>query len=177
MRKKDSHSSDDEKDIFHSNLILRDLVVQSLQSNGKTLNRGGDHTMALGTVSAFVQFYSSKKIKVIWIDAHPDANTRDSSQSGHYHGMPLTFLLGLDKDDKYPLEELFQFNELIYVGLRDVDPFEKRQVIDEHQIRCISIADVFTNPSDDLVLKFIGKDHFVYISWDVDSTDHQSEIP
>jgi arginase len=94
-----------------------------LKTNTKTLNIGGDHTMGLGTISAFLECFQDKEKMIIWIDAHADVNTRKASESGHYHGMPVAFLLGLDKDEKFPKPE-----QLIYVGLRDVDPFEKNQV-------------------------------------------------
>lgn len=104
--------------------------MQSLIINTKTLNIGGDHTMGLGTVSAFLENFEDKEKLVIWIDAHADTNTREASESGHYHGMPVAFLLGLDKDEKFPIKVLLKPEQLIYVGLRDVDSFEKNNVID-----------------------------------------------
>ena len=102
--------------------------MQSLKTNTKTLNIGGDHTMGLGTVSAFLEYFVNKEKVIIWLDAHADVNTRKASKSGHYHGMPVAFLLGLDKDEKFPINVLLKPEELIYVGLRDVDLFEKNQV-------------------------------------------------
>jgi arginase len=128
IRKLDSKPPEDEKAIFEVNLDLRQLVLQSLKMNTKTLNIGGDHTMALGTVSAFLECFEEKEKMIIWIDAHADVNTRHASKSGHYHGMPLAFLLGLDKDEKFPIKVLLKSQQLIYVGLRDVDAFERNQV-------------------------------------------------
>ena len=128
IRKLDAKPSGDEKAIFQANLDLRQLALQSLKTNTKTLNIGGDHTMAFGTVSAFLEYFQEKEKILIYIDAHADANTRKASESGHYHGMPVAFLLGLDKDEKFPIEVLLKPEQLIYVGLRDVDPFEKNQV-------------------------------------------------
>ena len=56
--------------------------------------------MAIGSLSAFLNKYD-KQLKVIWIDAHADINTRSSSPSGNFHGMPLSFLTGLDKFDDF----------------------------------------------------------------------------
>lgn len=94
------------------------------------MNIGSDHTMGLGTVSAFLESFEDKEKIVIWIDAHADVHTREASESEHYHGMPVAFLLGLDKDEKFPIKILLKPEQLIYVGLRDVDPFEKNQVKD-----------------------------------------------
>jgi arginase len=63
---------------------------------------------------------------IIWIDAHADVNTREASKSGHFHGMPLAFLLSLDQDERFPITVLLKPQQLIYVGLRDVDPFKKK---------------------------------------------------
>ena len=84
--------------------------------------------MGMGTVSAFLECYSDQEKVVLWIDAHADVNTRAASESGHYHGMPVAFLLGLDTDPSFPIKVLLQSDQLLYVGLRDVDPFEKKQV-------------------------------------------------
>jgi arginase len=128
IKKQDSKPSEDEHAIFQANLALRQLVLQSLKMNTKTLNIGGDHTMGMGTVSAFLECFADKEKIVIWIDAHADVNTREASESGHYHGMPVAFLLGLDKDEQFPIKVLLKPEQLIYVGLRAVDPFEKSQV-------------------------------------------------
>jgi arginase len=129
IKNQDFKSPEDENAIFQANLALRQLAIQSLKTNTKTLNIGGDHTMGLGTVSAFLECFADDEKMVIWIDAHADANTRKASKSGHYHGMPVAFLLGLDKDDKFPIKVLLKPEQLVYVGLRDVDPFEKQKVI------------------------------------------------
>lgn len=128
IKKDDCQPSEDAFAIFQANLTLRQLAIQSLQTNTKTLNIGGDHTMGLGTVSAFLECFENMDKMVIWIDAHADVNTREASKSGHYHGMPVAFLLGLDKDEKFPIKVLLKSQQLIYVGLRDVDAFEQNQV-------------------------------------------------
>lgn len=128
IQKEDKNCSEDEDAIFQANLELRRLVLESLKTNTKTLNIGGDHTMGLGTVSAFLEYFQDKDKVVIWIDAHADVNTRKASESGHYHGMPVAFLLGLDRDEKFPINCLLKAEQLVYVGLRDVDEFEKNEV-------------------------------------------------
>jgi arginase family enzyme len=76
--------------------------------------------MELGTVSAFLECFIDKEKMVIWIDVHADVNTREASKSGHYPTrMPVAFFLGLDKNQKM----LLNSEQLIHVGLRDVDPF------------------------------------------------------
>ena len=128
IKHQDSKPLEDEDAIFKANLALRQHVIESIKTNAKTLNIGGDHTMGMGTVSAFLECFAESDKVVIWIDAHADANTREASESGHYHGMPVAFLLGLDTDEKFPIKVPLKAKELIYVGLRDVDSFEEDQV-------------------------------------------------
>src|ERR1039458_7763781 len=61
---------------------------------------GGDHSLAAGSVSGVAEFYRRKgeKIGVVWIDAHSDINTPETSPSGNVHGMPLAALLGMGPD-------------------------------------------------------------------------------
>eukprot|EP00922_Rhytidocystis_sp_ex-Travisia-forbesii_P036708 GHVS01054592.1.p1 GENE.GHVS01054592.1~~GHVS01054592.1.p1 ORF type:complete len:557 (+),score=121.69 GHVS01054592.1:362-2032(+) len=56
------------------------------------LTVGGDHSLATGTITAMLSAYPN--LAVIWVDAHGDSNTPDSSPSGHYHGMPAAHVLG-----------------------------------------------------------------------------------
>ena len=69
---------------------------------------GGDHSLAAGSVSGVAEFYrrQKQKIGVIWIDAHSDINTPDTSPSGNVHGMPLAALLGLGPE---PLSNIFGY--------------------------------------------------------------------
>ena len=74
-----------------------DLVLKTLEAGKVPLVLGGDHSVAAGTVSGVAEFYRRKnqKIGLLWIDAHTDMNTPDSSPSGNVHGMPLAALMGL----------------------------------------------------------------------------------
>ena len=55
--------------------------------------------MSIATVASSLNKYDN--LKVIWFDAHADLNTYSSSQSKSYHGMPLSFLTGLDNDHRF----------------------------------------------------------------------------
>ena len=74
-----------------------ELVLKTLEAGRVPLSLGGDHSMAAGTVSGVAEFCHRQKQRVglIWIDAHTDINTPDSSPSGNVHGMPLAALMGL----------------------------------------------------------------------------------
>ena len=74
-----------------------DLVIKALEAGIVPLVLGGDHSVGAGTVSGVAEFFrrQNKKIGLIWIDAHTDINTPESSPSGNVHGMPLAAIMGL----------------------------------------------------------------------------------
>ncbi len=95
---------------------------------------GGDHSIALGTFSAIAAFYRQQKqqeIGLIWLDAHADINTAESSPSGNIHGMPLAALLGYGDSDFVNLEGYapkLNAQYCAHVGARDLDLGEKRRI-------------------------------------------------
>ena len=82
---------------------------------------GGDHSIAAGTISGVTK---KRKLGVIWVDAHGDINTPDTTPSGNVHGMPLAALLGREPKPLLSSAPLNPANVAL-VGLRDVDPGEK----------------------------------------------------
>jgi arginase len=110
-----------------------ELVVKALEGGKVPLALGGDHSVAAGTVAGVAEFYRRQKQKVglIWIDAHSDINTPDSSPSGNVHGMPLAAIMGLWPSE---LANIFGFSpkvsseNCVLVGIRDVDAVEKENI-------------------------------------------------
>jgi arginase len=111
-----------------------EAVLHSLEEGMTPVVLGGDHSVAAGTVSGVAEFYrrENKKIGLIWIDAHSDINTPETSPSGNVHGMPLAALLGLGPE---PLANIFGFSPK---GVRDIDATEKEN------IRRAGITEVYT---------------------------------
>jgi arginase len=96
---------------------------------------GGDHSVAIGTVTGVSRHFREhdQRVGLIWIDAHADMNTPDTSPSGNIHGMPLACLLGMGPE---PLTRLAGFQpkvaaaNTVIVGLREVDLTERPHVRD-----------------------------------------------
>jgi arginase len=109
------------------------LVDQTLTRGRVPLVLGGDHSVAAGTVSGVSRHFrdQGKRVGLIWLDAHADMNTPESSPSGNVHGMPLACILGNGPSE---LTELFGYkpkvdaSNAVIVGLRDVDQMEKPHV-------------------------------------------------
>ena len=110
-----------------------ELVLKSLEAGKVPLVLGGDHSVAAGTVAGVAEFYrkQNQKIGLIWIDAHSDINTPETSPSGNVHGMPLAAIMGLGPAE---LGNIFNFSPKIHaencvlVGIRDVDAHEKENI-------------------------------------------------
>jgi arginase len=120
-----------------------EAVLRSLEEGMTPVVLGGDHSVAAGTVSGVSEFYrrQNKTIGLIWIDAHSDINTPETSPSGNVHGMPLAALLGLGPE---PLANILGFSpkvapeNTVLIGVRDIDATEKEN------IRRAGITEVYT---------------------------------
>jgi arginase len=126
-------------------------VYEHARQGRMVLTLGGDHSIAIGTIAgtarATRERLKGREIAVIWVDAHADINTPETSGSGNIHGMPVAFLTGLAREDKNEYfgwlgdENLISVKKLVYIGLRDVDAGEKK-ILRENNIRAFSMFDI-----------------------------------
>jgi arginase len=131
------------KEIAETCTRTAEAVVQTLEDGLTPLVLGGDHSIAAGSISGVSEFYrrSNQKIGVLWIDAHSDINTPETSPSGNVHGMPLAALLGLGPE---PLTHIFGYapkilpENTVLVGVRDIDAAEREN------IRRAGLTEVYT---------------------------------
>lgn len=116
--------------------------LTALPAGTMPLSMGGDHSVAMATVAAAFRG-AARCDAVIWIDAHADLNTPASSPSGNVHGMPMAQLLGLTElaDGTALAGQVLEPRQLVYIGLRDLDPFE-RSMISDLNIRAYSMTDI-----------------------------------
>ncbi len=110
---------------------LAGIVERSIIDGGVPIVLGGDHSIAMGTLAGLTRAHGAAP-GVIWIDAHADINSPESSPTGNVHGMPLWFAL----KNGYALPET-----TVQIGLRDVDEIEK-QLLRESGVRAFSMTDV-----------------------------------
>ena len=149
--------SDDTNESYHEKVYL--LHKQCV---GNTLCIGGDHSVAIGSVLSSLE-KSNDSTCVIWIDAHPDIHTLTTSSSANIHGMPLSFITGIEKSWFWTQKlKKLEFKNLFYFGIRDIDEFEE-EVIKQEKIRVLkNINDICT---------ICHKYENIHISFDVDSLD------
>ena len=121
------------KEIAETCTKLAQEVSKTLERGMTPVILGGDHSVAAGSVSGVAEYYRSQqqKIGLIWIDAHSDLNTPETSPSGNVHGMPLAALLGLEPK---PLADICGFSpkilpeNTVLIGVRDIDATEKENI-------------------------------------------------
>ncbi|HEY3627263.1 MAG TPA: arginase [Terracidiphilus sp.] len=120
-----------------------EAVLKTLEEGMTPLVLGGDHSLAAGSISGVAEFYRRQghKIGLLWIDAHSDINTPETSPSGNVHGMPLAALVGLGPES---LGNLFGYapkispENTVLIGVRDIDAAEREN------IRRAGITEVYT---------------------------------
>jgi len=107
------------------------LVEKSLEESMLPVVLGGDHSIAAGTLSGIAAYFKKKekKIGLIWLDAHGDINTPESSPSGNVHGMPLAAAMGYGAIELVELQGFkpkVEPQNISLVGIRDLDSQEKK---------------------------------------------------
>lgn len=140
---------------------------------------GGDHSIALGTLAGLGASYkkSGKKLGVLYVDAHGDFNTAETSSTGNIHGECMAASAG------YGLERLVNLyyegrkvdpKNICYVGIRDLDPGEKK-LMHEAGVTVFTISDIDRMGFSEIIkkVKVFFKTHCdtVHISFDMDSLD------
>ena len=120
-------------------------VYDTLAAGETPLILGGDHSLSIGSISGVAQHCAenAKPLSILWIDAHADFNTPQTSPSGNIHGMPLAALTGLIPGGDINVgraPDIIDPANIHLVGIRSVDPVEKSTVIE----RGLSVYDMRT---------------------------------
>ncbi|KAF9292942.1 hypothetical protein BKA57DRAFT_480850 [Linnemannia elongata] len=150
-------------------------VAAHLKEGSLALTLGGDHSIALGTVSGTMSVHPNAGL--IWVDAHADINTPESTESGNIHGCPVSFLLGIAGQLKEFawVKPCLTPDRLVYIGLRDVDAGEKK-ILRENGIKAFSMHEVDKYGIAKVVEMAIehvspGGSRPIHLSFDVDALD------
>ncbi|HDG4238476.1 TPA: arginase [Staphylococcus aureus] len=161
-------------EIIDVNQKLNKEVSASIENNRFPLVLGGDHSIAVGSVSAISKHYNN--LGVIWYDAHGDLNIPEESPSGNIHGMPLRILTGEGPKELLELNSnVIKPENIVLIGMRDLDKGE-RQFIKDHNIKTftmsnidkLGIKEVIENTIEYLKSRNVDG---VHLSLDVDALD------
>jgi arginase len=125
---------------------LASQVEDALARGAMPLVLGGDHSVAIGTVSGISRHFRERnqQVGLIWLDAHADMNTPETSPSGNIHGMPLACLVGMGPAELVDLmgyRPKIAAQNTVIVGLREVDMTERPQVR-QSGVRVFTMRDI-----------------------------------
>jgi arginase len=165
-------------EVVQWNRSVFDAVTQAFGAGHVPLLMGGDHCLAIGSISAVAAHCrrERKHLRVVWLDAHTDVNTAAISPSGNLHGMPVACLLG------HGPEELVGWSgqraavapeDIDFIGIRSVDADEKQairqldlQVFDMRHIDEHGMRNTMTEALHD-----VDEDTHLHVSFDLDCLD------
>jgi arginase len=148
---------------------LAAVVEDAIRNGGLPIVLGGDHSIAMGTLEGLTRGYDGPP-GLIWVDAHADINSPDSSASGNVHGMPLYFALR---------NGFAEASRCVQLGLRDVDPDEKR-LLRDFGVRAFTMSDVdkvgMVHVMEQALSIAASGTQPIHVSFDMDAID-PSEAP
>ena len=163
--------------ILHANENLARAVYDSLDNNKFPFIIGGDHALALGSVAASGKYFK-EDFGVIWVDAHGDLNTDETSPSGNIHGMPLAASLGIGNEHLtsfYYHSIKVNMNNVFVLGARDLDVGEL-DLVHRMNINIWTMDDIKKRGLDVCLRELITKINLrniknIHLSFDIDSLD------
>lgn len=154
---------------------LADAVTSALKDGEFPLILGGDHSIALGSITGVARVH--RDIGVIWIDAHADFNTDETTPSGNVHGMILGALAGLGHPSLTGVggwSPKINVQTIVIVAARDLDPREQ-ELLREHKVHVFTMTDIDQRGMSEVMretIEIAGRgNHKVHLSLDMDSLD------
>lgn len=155
---------------------LHKVVLEEALAGNFVATLGGDHSIGAGSVSAILK--ARPDTGIIWVDAHGDINTPETTQSGNMHGMPVALLLRQFPPEALPGFEwmkglpVLKPNQIAFIGLRDIDEGERRFLKDlgilamtMHHVDKFGIGGVMARVLDHL------EHRPLHLSYDIDAVD------
>ncbi|HQX91157.1 MAG TPA: arginase [Thermomonas sp.] len=155
-----------------------ELSLRELQAGRMPILLGGDHCLAIGSIAAVAAHCRQvgKTLRVLWLDAHADFNTRELTPSGNIHGMPVACLCGMGPAALTQLGGITPAitpDQVRQIGIRSVDPGEKR-LVQEHGLDIYDmryIDEVGMRRSMEEALEGVDANTHLHVSFDVDMLD------
>lgn len=159
--------------VMEINKRLYKEVYDSLSKNKLPIMVGGDHSIAIGSISASLDYYKGD-VSVIYIDQHADIHNDKTSPSGNLHGIPLSVCIG-KCDDRFNIGEYkLDTSNLYFIGLGNYE-IEEISYIQENNISCYMDFEVEERRVESIVKEILKKikTKNVHISFDFDSIKHE----
>lgn len=165
-------------EIVRACTLLANKVEKILLSGGFPLVLGGDHSIAIGTLGGLAAACAklNKKVGVLWIDAHGDLNTDETTPSGNIHGMPLAAALGFGALELTSIggdSHRIRPGDVALVATRELDPGE-RTLIKKQGINIFTMEEIDKHGMAVVIAKALRKLRevdFLHVSFDLDAVD------
>ncbi len=154
---------------------LAGLVAGAIGEGFIPIILGGDHSIAIGSIAGASK--KSKRMGLLWLDCHPDANTPETSPSGNIHGMPVAISLGhgysqlvncADHSPKILPEDI------CIIGAKDIDK-EEKEFLDNLGVKMFTVHDIvkdgIVNVFDEAYKIVSKKSDHIHVSFDIDVLD------
>jgi arginase len=177
----------------HGNLAIKELpevvawseniadAVYEASAEGMPITIGGDHSIAAGTLPALSRRAAEqgRKLFVLWLDAHPDFHTLETTQSGNLHGVPLAYAAGREGFGDYfpPLSNPIDPARICMMGIRSIDPAESKALAAAH----VTVHEMSAIENEgveillDAFLQRVERENgILHVSLDVDFLDPES---
>jgi len=160
------------------NQLLHDATYAELSNGRLPIMLGGDHCLAIGSISAVARHCRAqgRKLRVLWFDAHADFNTATMTPSGNIHGMPVACLCGQGPQELTGIGghvPALNPKEIRQIGIRSVDAGEKRLVhdmgIEVFDMRYID--EMGMRHAMELALALVDANTHLHVGLDVDFLD------
>lgn len=161
------------KNIIDIKIFLKNLyneVNKTIMNNLFPITLGGDHTVAISSILASLN--NQDDLGVIWIDAHTDFNTFETTETGNIHGLPLAAVCGLcDELTNHLTNKYISPKKCVIVGARSIDK-EELNNLKKHNVTYFSTIDINENGIKEIMDKaFEIAGSKVHISYDLDVID------
>jgi arginase len=166
-------------EILRTSKILAGRIEKVLEKDQFPLCLGGDHSMAIGTIAGISSYCRRNKLNlgVIWIDAHTDMNTDETSPSGNIHGMPMAVAVGLGNKklvDFYGFSPKVKAENCALIGVRSIDQLERLN-IKKMGLPVYTMSDVdkigIHRIISRVLKQFKEKVDHIHVSFDLDSVE------
>jgi arginase len=169
------------KHVAAYNKALADKVEEIANDNRMTITLGGDHSIAIGSITGLLRKTRPEDLCVLWIDAHIDINTNTTSTSGNIHGMPVSLLTKETRPLWTTIPEFewcqaqLSVKDFCYVGLRSIDYYE-RLMMEKYGIHYFDMRDIERMGIEKVAhraLEAINPDgkRKLHVSFDIDALD------
>jgi arginase len=176
------------KTVKHTSLLYADEIIKVCETLARRVERvaragdfplviGGDHSIAMGSAGGVANALDGGRMGIVWVDAHADMNTTDTSESGNIHGMPLAAIAGIGDDRLVNVGGIapkVATENIAIVGLRDVDA-EERRILKKAGVTAFTMRDIdergIRRVMEDALEAASRNTEWLHVSFDLDSMD------